>query len=319
MNRQNFKNEKSMFPVSVETLDFMQNQTLLVAELAKVAGEYAILRMPIAGIGGVIIYESEVLPLHGSGSYVVIKETISDVVARGETYSGARVERWAELGLGPKGIPIDRFLDLSLINIKTLNDSIDQSKRDLAQHDVPKGTVIDWYGECDCDHVPYGWVPCGVFSVRSATDFAPGGGGSVEKSKWEERYEGISISTRGGIRGGVGLYISHCNGQDVPDLTDRFVVQAGSAYALGNTGGSDTVRLSAAESGLPAHSHEATTNPALGDNKTAASIEYSYNSNNGAAGTGLEIIVSACKAQDASSAHENRPPYYALYKLIKVI
>lgn len=42
-----------------------------------------------------------------------------------------------------------------------------------------------------------------------------------------------------------------------PDLRSRFVVGAGSTYAVGNTGGVDSVTLSAAQSGSPAHNHTA--------------------------------------------------------------
>jgi len=47
---------------------------------------------------------------------------------------------------------------------------------------------------------------------------------------------------------------------NAPDLRDRFVVGAGSAYAIGNTGGADLVTLTAAQSGLVAHSHGVTVN-----------------------------------------------------------
>lgn len=42
---------------------------------------------------------------------------------------------------------------------------------------------------------------------------------------------------------------------NTPDLRNRFIVGAGSGYAQGATGGADSVTLSAAQSGLPAHAH----------------------------------------------------------------
>lgn len=45
-----------------------------------------------------------------------------------------------------------------------------------------------------------------------------------------------------------------CDGtNDTPNLTDRFIVGAGTAYAVGDTGGEDSVTLSTAE--LPSHDH----------------------------------------------------------------
>jgi microcystin-dependent protein len=47
---------------------------------------------------------------------------------------------------------------------------------------------------------------------------------------------------------------------NTPDLRDRFIVGAGSAYTIGNTGGADLVTLTAAQSGLVAHTHGVTVN-----------------------------------------------------------
>lgn len=47
-------------------------------------------------------------------------------------------------------------------------------------------------------------------------------------------------------------------GATVPDLRDRFVVGAGPSYALKATGGAASVTLTAAQSGVPTHSHPAT-------------------------------------------------------------
>ena len=45
-----------------------------------------------------------------------------------------------------------------------------------------------------------------------------------------------------------------CNGQNgTPDLRDRFIVGAGSAYSVNNTGGADSVTLT--ESQIPSHNH----------------------------------------------------------------
>ena len=45
-----------------------------------------------------------------------------------------------------------------------------------------------------------------------------------------------------------------CNGQNgTPDLRDRFIVGAGSAYAINNTGGANSVTLT--ESQIPSHNH----------------------------------------------------------------
>lgn len=56
-----------------------------------------------------------------------------------------------------------------------------------------------------------------------------------------------------------------CNGSNgTPDLRNRFVVGAGSTYAVGDTGGADSVTLTAAQ--MPTHNHTATTASAGGHN-----------------------------------------------------
>jgi len=101
-----------------------------------------------------------------------------------------------------------------------------------------------------------------------------------------------------------------CDGTDgAPDLQDRFVVGAGSQYAVGDTGGSDEVTLTEAE--MPSHNH---TIDATDSNDTGGSgsnhaktvptsgLEYTYNS--GSVGS--------------DQAHENRPSYYAVAYIMKI-
>jgi hypothetical protein len=94
-----------------------------------------------------------------------------------------------------------------------------------------------------------------------------------------------------------------CNGaSSTPDLRDRFVVGAGSTYAVGATGGEATHALSVAE--LPAHHHNygRALDAGTGTAK-AASAGTTYNTNTDDTGSG--------------TAHENRPPYYALAYIMK--
>jgi len=121
----------------------------------------------------------------------------------------------------------------------------------------------------------------------------------------------------------IGWYL--CNGANgTPDLRDRFIVGAGSTYSVGSTGGVNTVTLTSAQSGLPAHDHtiydpghshsgvfgfyiSSFASPDSGawnwwNNHPAKSTD--------AATTGISIYNNT--AQNASTAHENRPPYYAL-------
>ena len=134
-----------------------------------------------------------------------------------------------------------------------------------------------------------------------------------------------------------------CNGSNgTPDLRDRFVVGAGNGYSVGNTGGSASVTLSTAN--LPSHSHGGashnhTVSGTTGSDTHNHTIESatsigggsrvtSQNSTGNTASTtnnththsfsGTTSSASGTTGSTGSgTAHENRPPYYALCYIMK--
>ena len=145
-----------------------------------------------------------------------------------------------------------------------------------------------------------------------------------------------------------------CNGSNsTPDLRNRFVVGAGSSYAVNATGGSDSVSLSTAN--IPAHSHSFsgstnntgahthyTVRNALTDSLSQYGITVSTSKTiagtggagheryflNGHSSTANVAPTSSAGNHSHSfsgttgntgsgSAHENRPPYYALAYIMK--
>jgi microcystin-dependent protein len=142
-----------------------------------------------------------------------------------------------------------------------------------------------------------------------------------------------------------------CNGSNgTPDLRDRFIVGAGSTYAIGNTGGSATVTLN--ESQLPNHTHviSATSGAAGAHSHSINDPGHSHGmgrviGNSGplqfnpgagvgdrnptstdSATTGISIngvndhthsISASAATTGGGQAHENRPPYFALAYIMK--
>ena len=140
------------------------------------------------------------------------------------------------------------------------------------------------------------------------------------------------------------------NGITIPDLRDRFIVGAGSTYAIDDTGGAATVALSIAE--MPTHSHSITVNDDSHNHGGSVSggshshamiggqsgsvtfksgtsgsfaVQYATDSISGGSHSHTLTINHDSHNHTASagntgsgSAHENRPPYYALAYIIRI-
>lgn len=126
-----------------------------------------------------------------------------------------------------------------------------------------------------------------------------------------------------------------CNGSNgTPDLRNRFVVGAGSTYSPGNTGGLDKVTLSLAE--MPSHFHQIGVIVAKwGDNGNRRNFpdfnSTSYPDNDyggdiarwrtryqGGSTNYTSAGPSNGRTQGITTAHENRPPYYALAYIMRI-
>jgi len=124
-----------------------------------------------------------------------------------------------------------------------------------------------------------------------------------------------------------------CNGSNgTPDLRDKFVVGAGSTYAVTATGGEATHILTAAE--MPSHSH---TDPAH-SHSFSGSTSFPYYENSGTTSISsfpktysyqgqytLTISGSTSSSSGGSTgsagsggAHNNLPPYYSLAYIMKI-
>jgi len=147
-----------------------------------------------------------------------------------------------------------------------------------------------------------------------------------------------------------------CNGQNgTPNLTDKFVVGAGLSYTVGDKGGSNTVTLTASQvptsiTNLTNHKHKygafcsvytgtTTPTPYMSSATSTAGATIISVQNGGElqekhAGGGEyqdsgSMVATTGTAVDSSGnpmptigsgdqPHENRPPYYALYYIMKV-
>lgn len=89
-----------------------------------------------------------------------------------------------------------------------------------------------------------------------------------------------------------------CDGNNgTPDLRDRFIVGAASAYAVGDNGGSDT------------HNHTLPTASHGHDLAAVAAVS---------AGAGISVYVESTDAYGVVSMKNNRPQYYALCYIMHI-
>ena len=153
---------------------------------------------------------------------------------------------------------------------------------------VPVGGIIMWSGSSS--DVPEGWALC----------------------------DGRQVS---GIQNGKSVTIR------TPDLRDRFIVGAGHDYAAGDKGGANTVTLTAAQSGLPEHQHYMAHNHGVtlrgkeaigGQSDVFRAGASSPSKSEQRTGGSSKTNTGPNAARDASAAHENRPPYYALFYIMRV-
>ena len=105
-----------------------------------------------------------------------------------------------------------------------------------------------------------------------------------------------------------------CNGANgTPDLRDRFIVGAGSSYAVGATGGSDKVKLTVDE--MPRHQHSFFGDDQLWKGASKERDAFGYDAESELKG-GAAYFRTSPAGDD--KPHENRPPYYALCFIMKL-
>ncbi len=326
MNTQKFKdNGYNKFPLSTDTLDFMQEQIKLLYGLSSLVGQNIIIQDSTATTDGLVIFNGEIMPLKGSRLQSISRKEVSEDISFNDTIiEGARVKHYAVYA-SVEGIPRAAFTEIK--SIKEIMDDLAEAKR----HHSPKGTVIDWYGQASFENIPYGWVPCGGFFKTSGGVWQ--GQGAIpqailtEKAKWSARYPNATINVDYNYGPNVSfIRFSQVGDMEIPNLSGRFIVGAGynsgmaGIYDFQNTGGAQSVTLTADQSGLPKHSHD--INYGNQDGRVLQVNDKNRTHGTGSSGTKLQEIklsINENASQNASQGHENRPPFYALYKLIKVI
>jgi len=175
----------------------------------------------------------------------------------------------------------------------------------------------------------------GNFSVAgTATGVTPAGGDNSTKfatTAFVQNIAGTSFPSGGIImwNGSVGSIPAGwylCNGSNgTPDLRDRFVVGAGSTYAVNATGGSANATLvshdhtfSATTSNVGDHDHSLPgTSTSSGGSGAFENRAPTGSKQSGGAGSHDHTVSGTTSSNGSSGTNANLPPYFALCYIMK--
>lgn len=301
MNRQNFE-AQDRFPLSTQSLTFMQNMVLATAQLALIGGNnYILSGCTVSGStvsDGVIVIDGEVMPFEGGTvveTITIMEETIS-VSADGITFDKARTTRKAKFASG-SGSNYYRWADFKplqtnkqLEEVKATVRYVDEEIAKIQAGSIPAGVIVMWAGrEAD---IPTGWCLC----------------------------DGRTLP----------------NDITTPDLRGRFIVgynsTSGSGYTSIGAGskGADQYKITLSIDEMPAHNHNMPTKSEIvtpgeyGLIRLSKSDEKVTNADvdRGGSGTEPDICASpksvAIPTEGKGQPFDIRPPYYVLAFIIKI-
>lgn len=126
-------NINGRYPLSTQTLDFIQAQILLLQQLGFIGGSKYLLRTPDGTNSGLAFINGELLEIAAtpaysdSTKYLIVSEQTSDIVADGDTYTEARKYRSAYLSttaVGSEYYAVASFNEF--LSNTQLNDKIKQ-------------------------------------------------------------------------------------------------------------------------------------------------------------------------------------------------
>lgn len=262
--------------------------------------------------------------------------------ATGEYVMDTAFDTWNKpVGLGKKNQLVSRYNPKAIVTTPQVGNGFNTLFSHLFRSAVPVGTILPFVGNIDTA-LPYGWVPCvalvaGVIGNSAWNDIDNEAIVVAYKTLYGSSHitfgfvdpDGSSPSTNRRY-----YRITQCLGIGVPDFTDRFLTGAAATvrsgyeskyYQIGSIGGEKEHKLTAAESGLPAHRHALlyTYPDSAGGGQNS---DYTIDTPNGSARNKwadapyneAAVGMNENTAKNASSAHENRPPYYAVYYIMRV-
>jgi microcystin-dependent protein len=302
MNTINFFNSKKKFPISTQSIDFLQTMVKTVFQLARIGGSdnYILTGCENTNgntwLSGYVVINGELLPFMGGtgtgASSVRIKETKTDVVAGYDTYSEAYTTRVVEFGSNVGGANTfvwNTFTRLKS-NAEIVRDFATKAELDAVRLLVmPRGAIMEYDIKNNPLPLPTGWV------------FAGGG--------TQEGYGNLPDK-----RGRVSIgYDPNSNNLPV-NVVDGKEENYGN---VGNTGGKPAVTLTSGQSGSP--EINVSIDIKAGDEGTNNSVPDDFALKYLANPYGKVTVTKSIEATNAAQSHENRMPYVVSYYIVKIV
>jgi Phage Tail Collar Domain. len=275
----------SNFPLSTEGLDFIQSQVMMAASFAKSAGgNYILSGCTVTGStasAGIMVLNGEIITFTGGTiqTTIRVKETASDITAGSVTYTGAYKTRVAEFGSNVGGVDTYTWTDIAAFPTAFY---LAANKADKTDVEAIRNLVMP----------KRGIIMWGGEVADIPTGWALCNGATVS---------GVTTPNLSG-RFIIGYDAASANlPANSTDLTENY-------GKVGNTGGKGSVQLTANQNGehdhgIPDTLHGQDYSADRGSSRN--SIDHDPNARTEKSGKG--------------EAHENRPPYYVLAYIMKVV
>ena len=313
MNSINFFNDKKKFPLSTQVLDFLQNMIKQAHKLALLGGgdKYILTGCVETAANtwsdGYVVVAGEILPFTGgtgtAASSVRIKETKADIIAEYDTYTEALTTRILEFGSNVGNT--NTFTWSDFVRVKTNLELAAQyaTKTELTALANLLKPVGDITMFASSNNIPNGHMLCNGASLNRAdypalfaiigTTYGTASVTTFNLPDLRERFV-------------VGFDDKITAASTPPNVTDNKEINYG---RVGNTGGKPLVQLTAAQNG--AHDHD------FYDLLNYTGSTYTYSNSDQDDGSTRQAYKTSTSGEGQS--HENRPPYFVLAYIIKVV
>ncbi len=167
MNTAAYKNAHNRYPVSTDTLDFIQEQIKLPYEALDllVGDNHCILKQPTTSEDGLMMFNHELMPLRwGNGtqsSFILLITNEHAITVQNTVFNNARTERYAQYVVTESESTVAVSEVLTLDSLREMKSTISDLNTQLSvamNAAIPIGMIMMW--DPVQGAIPQGWALC---------------------------------------------------------------------------------------------------------------------------------------------------------------